>query len=177
MTKVRVLASMTFVYDPRQDRILAAINAGRREAWSCWLTRRVALSLLERAPELLAKTSPLTPGTAAGIRSEIVAFERDAAIATTSKAMRDTPTNVLETSAPAAELMEHLTITPRKDCFSMELRGDGGGAALGVLARVELHRILQMLQAECAKAAWLVTPIKSPTPSVTENIRRKRVRH
>jgi len=144
---------------------------------ACWLTRRVALSLLERAPELLATTPPFRGGAAPEFRSEIVAFERDAAIATTAEAMRDTPSNVLETSVPAAELMEHLMITPRKGGFSVELRGDGGGAAVGVLTRAELHRVLLMLQAECVSAAWLVTPIKSPTPAITEDTGRKRVRH
>src|ERR1035441_797360 len=57
--KVKVLKSITFVYEAREDRVLAAINSGKPEAWSCWLTRRLALVLLERAVNLLASTSAL----------------------------------------------------------------------------------------------------------------------
>ncbi len=39
------LATVTFVYAMQEDRILAVINAGRPDAWSCW----VVLLLLERA--------------------------------------------------------------------------------------------------------------------------------
>ena len=43
---LRMLKNLTFVYVPREDRVLAAINAGQQEAWSCWLTRRLALAVL-----------------------------------------------------------------------------------------------------------------------------------
>ena len=56
---LRALTTLTFVYVPREDRILAAINAGHAEAWSCWLTRRLALAVLERTTEYLATRSDL----------------------------------------------------------------------------------------------------------------------
>ena len=60
----RVLKSVTFVYVPREDRILAAINAGRDDAWSCWLTRRLALAVIERATDYVASGSqPDAAGT------------------------------------------------------------------------------------------------------------------
>src|ERR1700724_277194 len=89
--KVRVLKTITFVYKTREDRVLAAINSGKPEAWSCWLTRRVALLLLEHAANLLASTSSLVQRAPADVRSELVAFEREAAIAKTAKAMSHTP--------------------------------------------------------------------------------------
>ena len=48
---LRTLKTITFVYAPQEDRIAAAINAGGPDAWSCWLTRRLALAVLERATE------------------------------------------------------------------------------------------------------------------------------
>lgn len=150
-----VLKSITFVYGKREDRVLAAINAGGTEAWSCWLTRRLVLVLLERATELIANTSPLAQRASADIRGELVAFERDAAIAKTAKAMTRTPADVLKTSGTAAELVEQVSISGQGDKFRMELRGENGGSAGGVVERAELQRILQMLQIEVGKAAWL----------------------
>ena len=44
----------------------------------------------------------------------------------------------------------------------MELRGESGGAAVGMVARAELQRILQMLQAEVVKANWSINPSSAP---------------
>jgi hypothetical protein len=82
---VPVLKSITFAYDTREDRILAAVNPGHPDAWSCWLTRRLALALLERTGEFLASTSSLVQRASADHRGEILAFEQDAAIARTAK--------------------------------------------------------------------------------------------
>jgi hypothetical protein len=164
---VRVLTTVAFVYEKREDRILAAINAGRTEAWSCWLTRRVTLALLERAPEFLASTSALAQRAPSELRSELVAFERDAAIASTARAMSKTPEDVIESSATAAELAERVTISITQGRFQLELRGQSEGGAAGLLTRVELQRILQMLQAEVGKAGWLATPAPSPAPATT----------
>ncbi len=115
VTKVRVLTSVTFVYDTREDRILTAVNAGHPEAWSCWLTRRLALALLERAAEYLSNTSALAQRAPADLRGEFVAFERDAAIAKTVGGMSNTPADVLKSSATGAELAERLTISNKGD--------------------------------------------------------------
>jgi hypothetical protein len=174
---VRVLKSITFVYGTREDRVLAAINSGKPEAWSCWLTRRLALVLLERALNLLASTSALAQRAPADIRGELVAFERDAAIAKTAKAMSNTPADVLKTSGTAAELVQRLTISSQGDNFRVELRGETGGGAAGVVARAELQRILQMLQTEVAKADWFGTSAKSAAITTTEETGPKPARH
>ena len=107
----RVLKNVTFVYVPREDRILAAINAGRDDAWSCWLTRRLALAVLERTTVYLASSSDLTQRAPADLRGEMAAFERDAAIAKTAPAMSITPNDILNSTAEAAELADRLTIS------------------------------------------------------------------
>lgn len=174
---MRVLTSVTFVYDTREDRILAAINAGRPEAWSCWLTRRLALALLERAAEYVSSTSALAQRAPADMRGEFVAFERDAAIATTAGAMSNTPADVLKSSTTGAELAERLTISNQGDRFRLELHGQSGGGAGGAPTRAEFQRMLQMLQAEVAKAGWLAMPAKSqPTPA-TDATAPKPIRH
>ena len=174
---MRVLKSITFVYEAREDRILAAVNSGKPEAWSCWLTRRLALVLLERAMNLLASTSALAQRAPADIRGELVAFERDAAIAETAKAMSHTAADVLKTSGIAAELIQRLTISSRGDNFRMELRGETGGGAAGMVARAELQRILQMLQTEVAKADWFGTSAKSAAITTAEETGPKPARH
>jgi hypothetical protein len=174
---VRVLKSVTFVYDMQEDRVLAAINAGHPEAWSCWLTRRLALALLDRAAEYLSSTSALAQRAPADFRGELVAFERDAAMTKTAGAMSNTSADVLKSSATAAELVERLMISNQGDRVRLELRGRSGGGAAGTPTRAELQRILQMLQAEVAKAGWLAAPAKSPAPAAVEAAAPKPVRH
>ena len=154
------LTSVTFVYAVQEDRILAAINAGRPEAWSCWLTRRVVLAVLERVAEILATTSTLAQRAPVELRRELAAFEHDAAMAQTAQRMFAAPADLLNASATAAELVGQLSITNDGDNFRVELHGLRGGGAAGVLRRVGLQRILQMLQDEAAKAGWLATPSK-----------------
>ena len=129
---LRVLKSVTFVYVPREDRILAAINAGHDDAWSCWLTRRLALAVLERTTDYVASSSDLAQRAPAELRGEMAAFERDAAIAKTAPAMSVTTGTVLNVTAEAAELAERLTISQQANGFHFELRGLrrrwGGGA-------------------------------------------------
>ena len=164
---MRALTSVTFVYDLREDRILAAVNAGRPEAWSCWLTRRLSLALLERAAEYVSNTSAWAQRAPADMRSEFVAFERDAAIAKTAGAMSITPADVLKSSTTGSELAERVTIASQGDRFRLELHGQSGRGAAGAPSRAEFQRMLQMLQAEVAKAGWLAVPAKAqPTPAI-----------
>ncbi len=174
---MRVLKTVTFVYDTREDRILAAVNVGHLEAWSGWLTRRLALVLLERAAEYLSSTSPLAQRAPTDFRDEFVAFERDAAIVKTAGAMSNTPADLLQSSASIAELVEQLTISNQGDRFRLELHGQSGGGAVGAPTRAELRRILQMLQAEVAKAGWLATPAKSQAAPATDATAPKPIRH
>jgi len=162
----RMLRTITFVYVPREDRILTAINAGNPDAWACWLTRRLALAVLERTTQYIASNSDLAQRAPAELRGEMVAFERDAAIAKTAAAMSNTPSDVLtSTAAAAAELADRLTISQHANGFRLELRGPSDEGAAGVVARAELQRILQMLKAEIGKAAWLPPPNAQTAPA------------
>jgi hypothetical protein len=166
------LRSVTFSYRSREDRVLAAINLGQPEAWSCWLTRRLSLAMLERAAKFLASTSPLAQRAAPDHRDELAAFERDAALATTAKAMSVPASDALQSSATTAELVERMTMSQQGEGFRLELHGDCGGSATGVVARVELQRILRMLEAEVGKAGWI-----SPVAPSVEAATPKSVRH
>jgi hypothetical protein len=159
---LRALATVTFVYDPREDRIAAAINAGRSDAWSCWLTRRLALALLDRASGYLTKTSDLAQQAPAEMRKEFVAFEREAAMVSTAGAMTRMPPEILRSSADAAELAERLTISRHgKSGFKFELLGQTSAGAAGLLTRAEMQRVLQMLYGVAARAGW-IAPAQMP---------------
>ena len=118
---LRVLTPITFVYVQREDRVTVAINAGRADSWSCWLTRRLALAVLQRGTEYLVSTSDLAQRAPAEFRGEAVAFEREAAIVKTAPAMSSTPRAVLKASTDTAELAERLTISREGDAFRLEL--------------------------------------------------------
>ena len=81
--------------------------------------------------------------------------------------MSNTPPNILKDSAANAELMQQVSFTQRGARFQVELRGERGGGADGLLTRDEFQRVLQMLQTEVAKAGWTgtpTTPVTAPTP-------------
>ncbi len=155
---LRALKTITFLYVPQEDRIASAINAGQPDAWSCWLTRRLALAVLERATDYVAHTSNLAQRAPAELRSEAIAFEREAAIAKTAPAMSQTPPEILKLSTAGAELADRLTIAREQDGFRFELYGQGGNGAAGLVKREELQRILQMLHGVVAHAGWLAAP-------------------
>src|SRR5580704_3309189 len=174
---MRGLTSITFVYVPKEDRIMAAVNPGHADAWSCWLTRRLALAVLDRANEYLASRSGLAQRAPAQFRGEAIAFERDAAIAATAPAMSITPAAVLQTSVTAAELADRLTISQHGDGFRLELYEQSEEGTAGMLKRDELERILQMLQAEVVKAGWLVPSVKSQADLIAAAADPKPARH
>jgi hypothetical protein len=142
---LRALKTVTFFYVPQEDRIAGAINAGHQDAWSCWLTRRLALAVLEHATGYIANTSNLAQRAPAELRGEAIAFEREAAIAKTAPAMSQTPPEILKSSTAGAELADRLTISREQEAFRFELRGVSGNGTAGVVKREELQRILQML--------------------------------
>ena len=148
------LRTVTFSYRLREDRILAAINLAQPEAWSCWITRRLALAMIDRAAKFLASTSSLAKRTAPAHRDVLAQFERDAAMASTAKGLSEPSSDALEASAAVAELAERLTITKQGERFRLELWGDRAGSAIGVVARPELQRILRMLELQVEKARW-----------------------
>jgi hypothetical protein len=159
------LKTITFVYDAREDRIRAAINAATPEAaWSCWITRRLALAWLAKSGEFLTTTSPLQRA-APEHRGELATFEREAAIAQTAPSMSATPSDVFKPQTVSAELMDTVSWSQKGEHYQIEIRGNGGGGAKSVLTRAELQRITQMLQEVVGKAAWtaaIATPQAAP---------------
>ena len=154
--------TITFDYRPQEDRVLAAINLGRVDSWSCWLTRRLSLAVLERAGTLLASTSLLAKRAGPTYQGELVAFEKDAAMAATAKAVSPTPRDVLDACAAGAELAVKVTMTAKGEHLSVELLGERGGQVTGLLLRVEVQRILRMLQLEVERGNWIIGPPAAP---------------
>jgi hypothetical protein len=51
-----------------------------------------------------------------------------------------------------------MTIAREQDAFRLELRGQSGNGAAGLVKREELQRILQMLHGVVTQAGWLAAP-------------------
>jgi len=177
VTPLLTLKSITFAYDPREDRVLAVVNPGRPPTWSCWLTRRLVLAFLENGAKFLANTSTLVKRAAPDARREVAAFEHDAAVAKTARAMSVTPPDVLKMTAAAAELVHQVTLTQQGERIRMELRGIAGGGSEAGLARAELQRILDMLHAEVIKATWSAPPAAVAPASQSQEPAPKPARH
>jgi hypothetical protein len=57
-----------------------------------------------------------------------------------------------------------LTITPQGERLRIELAGDRGGAATGLLQRADFQRILRMLEVEVLRGKWVMVA-KAPAPA------------
>jgi hypothetical protein len=156
---MRVFTSIALAYWSAQDRILAVVNPGAPDSWSFWLTRRLVLEMLGRLPAALESTA--AKQAPAEYRTDLVAFEREAALASTQGSMGTTDSAIMQSHAAGAELAISLSITHQGETFRSELRGERGGQAVGTFARADLQRMLQMVQDEAAKGSWL-GPIAAP---------------
>jgi hypothetical protein len=110
-------------------------------------------------------------------RADLVAFEREAAIAKTAPAMSQTPPEVVKSNVASAELAQRVTISHQGERFRMDIHGGDGSGAEAMLTPAEFQRILQMLQHEVAKAAWLVAPAGPQPAPATEDAAPKPFRH
>jgi hypothetical protein len=81
--------------------------------------------------------------------------------------------DALQSSAASAELADRMTISQQGEGFRLELYGDRGGQAAGLVARAELQRILRMLEAEVGKAAWITAaaPASAQPAEPTTSVR------
>jgi hypothetical protein len=157
------LKSVAPKYDPGEDRVLLAINAGREDAWSCWLTRRMALGALDRLNQYLNQTSAITARTPLEYRTEVAAMERQAAVARMQKSISSLPKKQLVTAAASGELATGLRLKPQAKGFLLEISGREGGQARGLVSRAELQTILLLIEQEASKAGWLPVAPQPPT--------------
>jgi len=171
-----VITSVTFAYHVHEDRILAAINLGRPEEWSCWMTRRLVLTLLDRAGKFLADTSTLVQQASAELRDDMIAFEREAAIAKTARAVSRAQSSALKTPASEAELLLEIDLAQRGERFRLKFRAKNSSVD-GVVAKAELERILQMLKTEGARANWFPADAPVSAKPVSSEKKPKRFRH
>jgi hypothetical protein len=155
------LKTVTFIYDIREDRILAAINAGDTDSWSCWLTRRMALALLAKADEFLSKTSKLLQNATAETREQLISFEREAALVQTAGSVKRTPNDVILDRPRAAELLHEVTLNQRGTIYEIILKAEVGRGSVATVNRAELQRIMQMMRDVAAKANWELAQGKS----------------
>src|SRR4051794_28255599 len=96
--------ALALAYDGVQDRVLAVVNPGGLDTWSCWLTRRIALEMLVKMPPALAASSSRAQQAAGEYRAEVAALEKEAALAETAPAVSPTAPPTLQQQAPLAEL-------------------------------------------------------------------------
>ena len=165
---MRALQTISFIYDMREDRVLALVNIGGPEAWACWLTRRVATVLLERAANLIASTSTLAQRSPAANSSNVVSFGRDAANTNTADNTSEVPLDALRTIGPTAALVGQMTISRQGASFGLELQEKGGDGVAAVLDRDELQRILDKLETVAVQANWLSAVVKARAMSENE---------
>ena len=132
-----------------------AFNAGKDDAWSCWLTRRMSLVILKKLAPYLEKTSAVVAQAPFEHRHEVAVMEREMALSSTQNAISQTPETVLAKADGNGELVIDVTLTPRPSDFVVLLSGSAGGKAQGILTRAHLQTVLHLLEQEVTKASWL----------------------
>jgi hypothetical protein len=171
---MHALKSVTPRYDPVEDRILLAMNAGQDDAWACWLTRRMALGMLGHLNQYLDQTSAMAARTPLEYRAEVVAMERQAAVAKTQMAMSRVAGEQLAPLTAVGELAHELKLTPQDEGFLLSLKGYEGGQAQGTVSRAELQTILLVIEQEVGKACWREGPASVVPPPQADPSETKR---
>ena len=169
------LNSITLHYDANEDRLLVVINAGSADFCGYWLTRRLALNVIEAANPYLNRMSPVVNKTPTALRGELATMEREVALASTQESLSQTPTAALESASVTAELAVELTISLEQRGFRLKFRGRKGGEAAVGCSRAELQRVVHMMEQEVAKASWREGP--PATPPQTDRSETKRRAH
>ena len=165
---IHTLKSVAPRYEQLEDRILLAINLGKDDEWSCWLTRRMTLGVLQRFNVFLDRTSAVTRRTSLEHRAEVAAMERDAAIESTRKAVKPIAKETIDGVASSGELAMELRLTPERKGLALEITGRAGNQARALLNRAQLRTILFLIQKEATKANWVPRggQIQLPEPQV-----------
>lgn len=171
--EMRSPSSITLHYDASEDRILVAIDAGAPEVAAYWLTRRLALNLVQAANPYLDRMSPVLSKAPTAVRRELATMEREVALATTYKNLRRTPDAVLKSASKLAELARELVITQSKQGFGLKFGGCKGRETIVGCSRSDLQRIIHMVEQEMAKANWHdLRPADAPPREENETRRR-----
>jgi hypothetical protein len=150
--------SITLAYDPHEDRVVLATDLGKPAAAAFWLTRRMALALLQQAPGLLDSTSPLTAAASFHDRSEVAAIEREAALGATQNALSPTQGDLLDGARATAKLAVNINVEVLGPSLRLTLSDVTGREIHGELQRAMFQRILSLILDEAIKAQWVLTP-------------------
>ncbi len=161
--------TITMVYDEIEDRILVGADIDKPTAASFWLTRRLTLSLLTQAAELLSQTSILAAAASAQDRADVAAFEREAALSATQGALSKAQADAVERRRAEAERVADISIDVFPQTIRLTISGDRGGALNGELSRPLFQRLLSMIGDEAAKGDWMSGGIAPASEQRLEN--------
>ena len=160
-----VLKTITFAYRALEDRVLAAVNLGHPDAWSCWLTRRLSLALLERAGKLLVEQ--FSARKSCGSRLP----RRACRIRTGCGNGGDRQGNVTNSAGCAqcvgarCRARREADNHPARRTFAHRAgRRPRWHHDTGLLLRADFQRILRMLEAEVLRGKWVMVT-EAPGPA------------
>lgn len=151
---MKPLESITLRYNPDEDRILAVVNAGTARAQGYWLTRRMALNVIDAVVPYMERLSPVANKTPLEHRSELATMEREVAIASTQQSVSCTPDDIVANLGDEAELAREITIAVEGEGLRLILRGRGGSDSTGVWARALVQRVIHELEQQVIGAGW-----------------------
>jgi hypothetical protein len=161
MTAVKIEA-FTFEYNELQDRIRMSGNAYNNAApVHLWLTRRLALRLLNSAVELIEKTSASIAQTPIDHRAAMALFEHENAQAMTQSLIETTSKPLLQQHTVSEEIdtttiINRLDISFKKTNYQLSffVSSQDTVVATAIVDYNQLHQILSLIHKGALALEW-----------------------
>lgn len=146
--------TFTFQFDFAEDRIRLVGNLDNdAPRIDFWLTRRLALRLLEAGNQMVQQTSQRVAESPAEFRQATARFEHEEARQNMEVSTQPIPNTV--TTSP--ELLQRIDLAHKNGRYQLRLFGQDDPdeiAAVCVLTYPELHQILYLIHMGCEKLDW-----------------------
>ncbi len=154
------ILSFTFQFDPVEDRIRLVGNLDNGEnRVDFWLTRRLALRILNASDELVQHTSKRVSESPPEFREATAQFEHDQARERMEVTNQPIPESA-EREGP--ELLHRIDISHRDGRYQLRLFGQDDPdnvAAAGVVTYEELHQVLHLIHLGAERLDWDAPPL------------------
>jgi hypothetical protein len=146
--------AFTFQFDYAEDRIRLVGNLGNDQPRiDFWLTRRLALRLLDAGNQMVRKTSQRVSESPEEFKQALARFEHEEArqsMEVSAQPIPDTPENT-------PELLQRIDVSHRNGRYQLRLFGQSDPneiAAVSVLTYAELHQVLHLIHSGCETLDW-----------------------
>jgi len=146
--------TFTFQFDFAEDRIRLVGNLNNdAPRINFWLTRRLALRLLDAGNQMVQQTSRRVAESPMEFRQATARFEHEEARQNINATSQPIP----ESAATTPELLQRIDLAHKDGHYQLRLFGQDDPdeiAAVSVLTYAELHQFLHLIYTGCSRLDW-----------------------